>query len=493
VSDDDLLMATYALREKMVADAHRPRYHFCPPEGRWNDVNGMIYWKGRYHAGYLQKIRNGPGQLDFSSQQHISSRDLVHWRYHPAALREPLEGAKGDYFNSGDVMEGTEVPTIITNMPRRGICIYQAFDDDLDHWVPLAGNPVIPVDAEGSRASARFPECVIFDPSGWQEGDTYYALIGNKNHRPGYEGDSTSLFKSKDLVNWAYVGPFYKSDRKWTAEVEDCACSDFFPFGDQHMLLMHTHQPYSKCQYYIGRYENDQFYPERNGQLSWLGSMLAGPETLIDDKGRRIFLGWIRDARDWESTGWTGVMTLPVHFYPGPDNGLKIAPVRELEVLRYDETQVGDLTLRQGEEVTLDALCSDCMEVKLTLSPDGATEYGLKLRCSPDGEEETTVVYDARERQFVIDFSRSSTDKSLAYPQNTTRQIVPYSCDGGDLALDIYVDRSVIEIFVNSDVVLVQRVYPTRDDSRQSKVFSRDGALTVTDTVKWEMDASNPW
>jgi SAM-dependent methyltransferase len=31
--------------------------HFCPPEGRWNDVNGMLYWKGRYHAGYLQKIR----------------------------------------------------------------------------------------------------------------------------------------------------------------------------------------------------------------------------------------------------------------------------------------------------------------------------------------------------------------------------------------------------------------------------------------------------
>jgi beta-fructofuranosidase len=88
---DDLLMATYELREKMVADVHRPRYHFCPPQGRWNDLNGMIYWNGRYHAGYLQKIRNGPGQRDFSSQQHISSRDLLHWRYHPAALREPRD------------------------------------------------------------------------------------------------------------------------------------------------------------------------------------------------------------------------------------------------------------------------------------------------------------------------------------------------------------------------------------------------------------------
>ena len=101
---DDLLMATYALWEQMATDKFRPRYHFCPTEGRWNDVNGMLYWKGRYHAGYLQKIRNGPGQRDFSSQQHISSRDLVHWRYHTAALREPLPGSKGDYFNSGDVV-----------------------------------------------------------------------------------------------------------------------------------------------------------------------------------------------------------------------------------------------------------------------------------------------------------------------------------------------------------------------------------------------------
>jgi sucrose-6-phosphate hydrolase SacC (GH32 family) len=41
-------MATYELCEKMVADRHRPRYRFCPPEGRWNDLNGMVYWNGGY-------------------------------------------------------------------------------------------------------------------------------------------------------------------------------------------------------------------------------------------------------------------------------------------------------------------------------------------------------------------------------------------------------------------------------------------------------------
>ena len=493
---DDLLMATYELREKLVADKHRPRYHFVPPEGRWNDLNGMLYWKAATTSATCRRSATRPASATSRAGSTSSSRDLVHWRYHPASLREPLAGTKGDYFNSGDAMAGMEVPTIIANMPRRGICIYQAVDDNLDRWEPLPENPVIALDAgeRGERKlSAAFPECVIFDPSGWKEGDTYYALVGNKNYRPGYEGDCTSLFKSRDLAHWDYVGPFYRSDRRWTAEEEDCACSDFFPFGDRHMLLMHTHRPYGKCQYYLGRYEGERFIPERNGQLSWLGSMLAGPETLADDRGRRIFMGWIADARDWEATGWTGVVTLPWHFFPGPDGDLKIAPVDELAVLRHGEVRVGDLRLAAGEETAFDALASDCMEARVTLAPEDAAEVGIKLLCSPDGEEETVVTYRASAREFVIDFSRSSTDTSLHYPHGVTRQVVPYAAPDGVLDLDIFVDRSVIEIFVNSDLVLVQRVYPQRADSRLCKVFTRGGALTASGIVKWEMDAANPW
>ena len=71
---------------------------------------------------------------------------------------------------------------------------------------------------------------------------------------------------------------------------------------------------------------------------------------------------------------------------------------------------------------------------------------------------------------------------------------MPYpSPPGGALDLDIFVDRSVIEVFVNRDLVLVQRVYPQRADSRQFRIFTRGGALTASNIVKWEMDATNPW
>ena len=221
--------------------------------------------------------------------------------------------------------------------------------------------------------------------------------------------------------------------------------------------------------------------------------MLAGPETLADDRGRRIFMGWIADARDWEATGWTGVVTLPWHLYPGPDHALKIAPVEELAVLRYDEVRVDDLRLAAGEEVTVEPLASDCMETRMALIPEDAGEFGIKLLCSPDGEEETTITYRRDSCEFVVDFAKASTDTSLRYPHGVTRQVVPCAAPDGVLELDIFVDRSVIEIFVNRDVVLVQRVYPQRADSRLFKVFTHGGGLTASGIVKWEMDAANPW
>ncbi|HIB89319.1 TPA: hypothetical protein EYO57_19365, partial [Candidatus Poribacteria bacterium] len=182
-----------------------------------------------------------------------------------------------------------------------------------------------------------------------------------------------------------------------------------------HMLLMHTHRPFNKCQYYIGRYENETFYPEINGQLSRLGSMLSGPETLIDDKGRRLFWGWISDARDGEKYDWHGIMTLPWHLKPTSDNRLRIEPVLELQSLRYDQSQVGDLLLEADEEITVDGLASDCMELKLTIEPHSAQRFGLKLCCSTHGEEETVITYDAKKQEFVVDFENASDDKDLLY------------------------------------------------------------------------------
>jgi sucrose-6-phosphate hydrolase SacC (GH32 family) len=110
--------------------------------------------------------------------------------------------------------------------------------------------------------------------------------------------------------------------------------------------------------------------------------------------------------------------------------------------------------------------------------------------------------YDTRKQEFVIDFENASEDKDLTYTgreraaltSGDLKQTVPYAPAGDKvLDFDVFVDRSVVEIFVNSEICIVQRVYPTRDDSKSFRLFTRDEEVRVKNIVKWDMDATNPW
>ena len=65
---EQLIDSTLELTEKFRNDPHRPVYHFMPPSAWMNDINGTIYWDGRYHlfyqynpqAAYWDQIHWGP-------------------------------------------------------------------------------------------------------------------------------------------------------------------------------------------------------------------------------------------------------------------------------------------------------------------------------------------------------------------------------------------------------------------------------------------------
>ena len=59
---DEMILSARLLRERILADPYRPRYHFCVPEDMGNpgDPNGAFYHDGRYHLMYLYD-RRGTG------------------------------------------------------------------------------------------------------------------------------------------------------------------------------------------------------------------------------------------------------------------------------------------------------------------------------------------------------------------------------------------------------------------------------------------------
>lgn len=489
----DKLRAARELRELIQSDPLRPRWHLGTPDGVWNDINGTVFWKGRYHVFFQSLIApdaatvlsGGDVATNRKEWTHASSADLVHWVYHGTSLRPVFDGSQPKGLYSGDMIDGADVPTLIYHIPGQGTAIAKpvnADDPELIEWQPIQENPVIKLDGAPE-------EVVIFDPFAWKEGDLYYALIGNKNKRPGFEGDTTSLYRSRDLLKWEYRGPFYKSDRQWTTEVEDCACPDFYPIGQgKHMLLMHTHMPYFQAQYYIGTWDAkaERFTPERHGKMNWPGGHLAAPETLLDAKGRRIFWGWVREARKGAtSKGWGSVATLPRLFSLHDDGELKIEPAPELESLRYDERRHTDLNVSAARELKLDDIRGDSLELRLLIEPGSAKEFGLAVRCSPDGEEQTPIVLSLPKQTLRTELTKSGAEGNF---KDITEQVAPMPLKAGEpVRVRVFLDRSILEVFVNERQGLTQRIYPARKDSVGVKLFTRDGEMTVKSLEAWKM------
>ena len=73
-------------------------------------------------------------------------------------------------------------------------------------------------------------------------------------------------------------------------------------------------------------------------------------------------------------------------------------------------------------------------------------------------------------------------------PALVGRGFAPCGLDSqGKLYLRIFLDRSVIEVFVNGEVAMAARVYPSRPDSQGIRLFAAGGEARVKTLDTWQM------
>ena len=458
------------LRERILGDPARPGYHFVVPEGVAMpfDPNGAIYWQGRYHLFYIfQDTRLGRKADHWG---HVSSTDLFHWVHHPTGLLDGMYS--GNCFVNKD-----GVPTICYHQKGLGNALAVALDDDLNAWRKFESNPITPKTEPGDEHHGRYKS---WDPFGWLERDTYYAIFG---------GPHPGVAKSPALDGeWRYAGDLFAHGVDGVSLDEDVSCADLFELDGKDVLLCISHR--LGCRYYVGEWKDEQFHPESHAQMSWVDNSFFAPESLADDKGRRIMWAWIMDEPQFgvrSQHGWSGTLSLPRVLSLGDEGQLRMDVPEEIETLRQGAFRKEDFALLAGTDVIVDEVGGNSLELAIELAGTDDSAYGVKVCVSPDGQEETSVFYDAGEKLLKVDTRRSGPHDTPKAVETAPLDLMP----GERLKLRVFVDRSVVEVFANGRQAIARRIYPARPDSVGVRLFSRGGQAHVHAFEACEIAPSN--
>jgi len=183
-------------------------------------------------------------------------------------------------------------------------------------------------------------------------------------------------------------------------------------------------------------------------------------------------------------------MSLPRILSLRPDGLLGIEPAPELRALRGKHYRLTDIVLTPTSSGILEGVRGDCLEIVAEFEPGDvgtAEELGLKLRCSPDGEEQTRIVYDRAANRLIVDRERSSLSSDV----HRDAQVCPLDLVAGEsLKLHIFLDCSVVEVYANGRTCITSRIYPSRPDSLGVDVFASGGSVMFKSLDIWEMGSA---
>ena len=475
----NLINSSRKLREKLLADPYRPTYHFAFPEdnGFPGDSNGAFFADGVYHIMYLYLNSETNGY----HWGHISSVDLLHWRHHPNALT--VHNGDRGCFSGGAFVDDDKTaylsfwkfPSADEKGDNGGIALAYS-RPPYEKWERME-----PIAIEGSREvwgtvdieiDGKTEHISCADPSNiWKKDGYYYIQNGNKcvldaygrdeNSEKKYKGDWTDLFRSKDLKNWEFVHRFYKNPRlneDWPDETEDDMCPSFLPLYDakengkftgKWLQLFIAHN--RGCQYYVGTYENEIFTPEHHGRMSWNDIAYFAPEALIDGKNRHIIWTWLRGniENDFKKFGWSGVFGFPRTVW-WQNNQLYMAPASELDLLEYNK-KVPEIHPDNSIEVN----DGELFRLKAEIDIKNQDITGFSVKRSDDGKVHTDIYYDKNNNTLVLD-AKNSGKYGWKIKEEAPLSL---GCDE-TLKLDIFVDKSVIEVYANEKQAICRRVYP---------------------------------
>ncbi|MCE9632156.1 MAG: glycoside hydrolase family 32 protein [Planctomycetia bacterium] len=459
-------------------------YHLMHPGGDSMpaDPNAAFCLDGVYHLHYIIGHPRTGGKDSFSFI-HVTSPDMLHWTWQPTKLQPSFTG-HGMFSGTGFLTKEGKPAVVYHGQGSGRNQIVIAKDSTLSAWEKPY--PIEVKDTDGNLLN--LPQG---DPDVFLIGDVYYSIAARFGGT-----DNMPLIKSRDLKNWAYVGEFIKQFPPDVVIGEDNSCANFFPLGGKWMLLTISHL--LGCRYYLGEWDakSEQFVPEKHGRMNWrredepIGEVWEdyfAPESVLTPDGRRVMWAWVATHSGQATAIRTkSIQSLPRELSLPEDGILRIKPLRELESLRTVTVVHENITVPPGANPPagtvvwhqLAELPGEAAEIRLTIPRDQAARKRFGFRLFGAGQTGGLPII-LRPETSTIRIGTTEAPFALAD--------LPA---GEDVQLRIFVDKYLVEVFVNDRQALVASHMAWR--GKLSLDGYSSGAPTVIRKLEiWKLEPTN--
>ena len=173
-------------------------------------------------------------------------------------------------------------------------------------------------------------------------------------------------------------------------------------------------------------------------------------------------------------------------------------PYADLSPLYGESVSFTDLALSPGERRTLEGACGDAFELDVAVKAENIpSTLEIEVLRAPGGEERTKIIFFrqgggmyailpyASDSVIMLDASECSVDPGF---KKHPPEVAPVCAElDEDLRIQVFVDKSIVEVFVNDRACVSVRAYPVREDSRQIALtaYGDGGKDTVIERVDY--------
>jgi beta-fructofuranosidase len=444
--------------EKVSKDTLRPSFHLTPPAGCMGDPNGGIFYDGWYHIFYgLNPFSSYPGGWYWA---HARSRDLLTWEHMKTGLT-PAFNLGLNHVGSGSTLindDGKALAFYSTSKGDGGMKFWQAHfkDEDLAEWEHPVSDPVLALDHPGLPKFDKFWR----DPFVFNTDNRTFMIacadLLEENYVPVPIFEASNI----ELTEWDYKGLFFKYPKHKLRNLE---VPEFRPIGDKWILMASSDAPVDRCVYFIGDFdtENLSFKPETEGIIDYSGHYYA-QETILDDNGDVFLMAWMPGwDRDWlptymneplknSSPLWNGCFAIPRILSLAQDGKLIQQPVEKIKKLRGDHIEIEERALPVfgpfAEFNVLQEVRGNQLEIQVEFELDAASFCGLNVLSDQKGKGGLFIIWSGD----VV---------------NVDGVIIPIKewLPGDRLKMQIFIDKELVEIFINGGRYCVSRLVRTEN------------------------------